>query len=62
MTLKNTIVGLPYGGAKGGIQVDPKMLSKRESEQITRNYALALFKKGSIGPAVDVPGPDLGTG
>ena len=62
MTLKNTIVGLPYGGAKGGIQVDPKMLSKRESEQLTRNYALALFKKGSISLAVDVPGPDLGTG
>jgi glutamate dehydrogenase (NAD(P)+) len=62
MTLKNTIVGLPYGGAKGGIQVDPKMLSKKELERITRNYTMALAKKQSIGACVDVPGPDLGTG
>ncbi len=61
MTLKNTIVGLPYGGAKGGIQVDPRLLSKAECEQVLRNYTIALAKKQSIGACVDVPGPDIGT-
>jgi glutamate dehydrogenase (NAD(P)+) len=62
MTIKNTIAGLPYGGAKGGIKVDPRTLSKSEIERVTRNYATALCKKAAIGPAVDVPGPDIGTG
>jgi glutamate dehydrogenase (NAD(P)+) len=48
--------------AKGGIQIDPKLLSKNEKEQLTRAYTLALAKKSSIGAHVDVPGPDLGTG
>lgn len=69
MTLKCSVVGLPYGGgtsiimkAKGGIQIDPKLLSKNELEQLTRSYTIALAKKSSIGAHVDVPGPDLGTG
>lgn len=62
MTIKNTIAGLPYGGAKGGIKIDPRSLSKGEIERVTRNYTTALCKKSSLGPAVDVPGPDIGTG
>lgn len=62
MTIKNTIAGLPYGGAKGGIKVDPRSLSKREIERVTRNYTTALCKKASLGASVDVPGPDIGTG
>jgi glutamate dehydrogenase (NAD(P)+) len=53
---------LPYGGAKGGIKVDPRILSKTEIERVTRNYTIALCKKSSIGAAIDVPGPDIGTG
>lgn len=62
MTIKNTIAGLPYGGAKGGIKIDPRSLSKAEIERVTRNYTTALCKKSSLGPAIDVPGPDIGTG
>jgi glutamate dehydrogenase (NAD(P)+) len=62
MTIKNTIAGLPYGGAKGGIKVDPRSLSKHEIERVTRNYTTALCKKAALGAAVDVPGPDVGTG
>ncbi len=62
MTIKNTIAGLPYGGAKGGIKIDPRSLSKAEIERVTRNYTTALCKKNSLGAAIDVPGPDIGTG
>lgn len=62
MTIKNTIAGLPYGGAKGGIKIDPRSYTKAELERVTRNYARALAKKKSLSPAVDVPGPDIGTG
>jgi glutamate dehydrogenase (NAD(P)+) len=62
MTIKNTIAGLPYGGAKGGIKIDPRSLSKGELERVTRNYTTALCKKNSLGAAIDVPGPDIGTG
>lgn len=53
---------LPYGGAKGGICLNPKNYSDREIERVTRQYAIRLAKKNSIGAAVDVPGPDVGTG
>lgn len=62
MTIKNTLAGLPYGGGKGGIQVDPRTLSKTELVRLVTNYTTALYKKNSIGASVDVPGPDLGTG
>lgn len=62
MTLKCACVGLPFGGAKGGIRVDPKSLSLRELEELTRKYAETLFKHGFLNPATDVPGPDMGTG
>lgn len=62
MTLKCSCVGLPYGGAKGGIRINPKSLSVKELEQLTRKYAQALASKGFLNPATDVPGPDMGTG
>jgi len=62
MTLKSASLNLPFGGAKGGINVDSKELSLEERERLTYRYVLELEKKGFIGPFVDVPGPDLGTG
>lgn len=61
MTLKCSIVNLPYGGAKGGICFNPRAYSLAEVERLTRLYAMKLAKKNSIGAAVDVPGPDVGT-
>lgn len=61
MTIKNAIVSLPFGGAKGGICVQPKDLSPYELEQLTRRYALELAKHGFLSPAIDCPGPDMGT-
>lgn len=60
MTLKNSILDLPYGGAKGGIGINPKKYSKREVETLVRRYTLELAKKNFIGASVDCPGPDLG--
>lgn len=59
MTFKNAIAGNPYGGGKGGVVVDPKAVSEKELEKITRAYVKALGPV--IGPHLDVPGPDLGT-
>jgi glutamate dehydrogenase (NAD(P)+) len=59
MTWKTSLAGLPYGGAKGGIQIDPKKYSNAELERITRRFTYALGE--NIGPEHDIPAPDVNT-
>ncbi len=59
MTFKNSLLNLPLGGAKGGVQVDPTLLSKRETEQLTRKFVSEIAPW--IGPDKDIPAPDVGT-
>ena len=59
MTWKCALTGLPYGGAKGGVRVAPKKLSRGELQRLTRRYAAEIFPL--IGPDKDVPAPDVGT-
>ncbi len=59
MTIKCGVVGIPLGGGKGGIIVDPKQLSEGEKERLTRGYVRAIFDV--IGPEKDVPAPDVNT-
>lgn len=59
MTIKNAVINVPFGGGKGGIEVDPKQLSQKELERLTRAFARLLAP--NVGPEVDVPAPDVNT-
>lgn len=59
MTFKCCVTGVPYGGAKGGVKVDPKRLSDRELENLARGYVQGVYKY--LGPHIDIPAPDVGT-
>lgn len=59
MTIKTAVMNLPFGGAKGGVRVDPRTLSARELERLTRRYTSEISH--IIGPQKDIPAPDVGT-
>jgi glutamate dehydrogenase/leucine dehydrogenase len=59
MTIKTAVVGIPYGGGKGGVVIDPKQYSETELERVARGWVKAMA--GVIGPEIDIPAPDVNT-